>query len=141
MSSIDIDVSQNEAIDIKLTSGSGGTINYNRLRNKPKINGHELIGELTTEDLDIHDGEQGPKGDKGDTGETGPQGPQGVKGDTGEQGPKGDKGDTGSTGPEGPQGPKGDPGSDWIPSEQELDDIADRVIAKLPTTEGVLYGD
>ena len=179
MSSIDIDVSQNEAIDIKLTSGSGGTTNYNRLRNKPKINGHELIGELTTEDLDIHDGEQGPKGDKGDTGEqgpkgdkgdtgeTGPQGPQGVKGDTGEQGPKGDKGDTGeqgpkgdkgdtgaqgepgiqgpkgdtgSTGPEGPQGPKGDPGSDWIPSEQELDDIADRVIAKLPTTEGVQYG-
>lgn len=69
MSSIDIDVSQNEAIDIKLTSGSGGTTNYNRLRNKPKINGHELIGELTTEDLDIHDGEQGPKGDKGDTGE------------------------------------------------------------------------
>ena len=122
MSSIDIDVSQNEAIDIKLTSGSGGTTNYNRLRNKPKINGHELIGELTTEDLDIHDGEQGPKGDKGDTGE---------------QGPKGDKGDTGETGP---HGDKGDPGSDWIPSEQELDDIADRVIAKLPTTEGVLYG-
>ena len=128
MSSIDIDVSQNEAIDIKLTSGSGGTINYNRLRNKPKINGHELIGELTTEDLDIHDGEQGPKGDKGDTG---------AQGEPGIQGPKGD---TGSTGPEGPQGPKGDPGSDWIPSEQELDDIADRVIAKLPTTEGVLYG-
>ena len=122
MSSIDIDVSQNEAIDIKLTSGSGGTTNYNRLRNKPKINGHELIGELTTEDLDIHDGEQGPKGDKGDTGE---QGPKGDKGDTGEQGPKGDKGDT---------------GSDWIPSEQELDDIADIVIAKLPTTEGVQYG-
>lgn len=65
------------------------------------------------------------------------KGIKGDKGDTGEQGPKGD---TGSTGPEGPQGPKGDPGSDWIPSEQELDDIADRVIAKLPTTEGVLYG-
>ena len=61
-------------------------------------------------------------------------GPQGPKGD------KGDKGDTGSTGPEGPQGPKGDTGSDWVPSGQELDDIADRVIAKLPTTEGVLYG-
>ena len=177
MSSIDIDVSQNEAIDIKLTSGSGGTTNYNRLRNKPKINGHELIGELTTEDLDIHDGEQGPKGDKGDTGEQGPkgdkgdtgeqgpkgdkgdtgeQGPKGDKGDTGEQGPKGDKGDTGetgpqgpqgvkgdtgSTGPEGPQGPKGDPGSYWIPSEQELDDIADRIadrlIANLPTGGGV----
>lgn len=58
----------------------------------------------------------------------------------GPQGPQGVKGDTGSTGLEGPQGPKGDPGSDWIPSEQELDDIADRVIAKLPTTEGVLYG-
>ena len=174
MSSIDIDVSQNEAIDIKLTSDSGGTTNYNRLHNKPKINGHELIGELTTEDLDIHDGEQGPKGDKGDTGEQGPkgdkgdtgeQGPKGDKGDTGEQGPKGDKGDTGeqgpkgdtgetgpqgpqgvkgdtgSTGPEGPQGPKGDPGSDWIPSEQELDyiadKIADRVIANIPSGGGV----
>ena len=110
MSSIDIDVSQNEAIDIKLTSGSGGTTNYNRLRNKPKINGHELIGELTTEDLDIHDGEQGPKGDKGDTGE---------------QGPKGDK---------------GDPGNDWVPTEQELDDIAQRAVNLIPTTQGVQYG-
>lgn len=71
------------------------------------------------------------KGIKGDKGDTGAQGEPGI------QGPKGD---TGSTGPEGPQGPKGDPGSDWIPSDQELDDIADRVIAKLPTTQGVLYG-
>lgn len=83
---------------------------------------------------------KGIKGDKGDTGEQGPKGDKGDTGAQGEPGIQGPKGDTGSTGPEGPQGPKGDPGSDWIPSEQELDGIADRVIARIPTTQGVLYG-
>ena len=41
----------------------------------------------------------------------------------------------------GPQGAPGQNGADWVPTEQELDGIADRVIAKLPTTQGVLYGD
>lgn len=33
--------------------GGGGTSNYNELSNKPKINGVELIGNKTSEDLNI----------------------------------------------------------------------------------------
>lgn len=33
--------------------GGGGTTNYNNLTNKPKINGVEIKGNLTTDDLDI----------------------------------------------------------------------------------------
>lgn len=32
---------------------NGGTTDYNKLRNKPTINGVEVVGELTTEDLNI----------------------------------------------------------------------------------------
>ena len=34
-------------------SGGGGTVNYEELENKPSINGVELSGDLTTEDLNI----------------------------------------------------------------------------------------
>ena len=44
------------------------------------------------------------------------------------KGIKGDKGD------------KGDPGNDWAPTEQELDDIAQRAVNLIPTTQGVQYG-
>lgn len=44
------------------------------------------------------------------------------------KGVKGDKGD------------KGDPGNDWAPTEQELDDIAQRAVSLIPTTQGVQYG-
>lgn len=96
-------------------------------------------------------GATGPKGDKGDKGDTGEQGPQGIqgeqgpkgdKGDTGEQGPKGDtgeqgpKGDTGATGP---QGPQGEPGSDYVLTAQDKADIADIVLAELPTWTGGTY--
>lgn len=37
----------------KQTGGGGGTTNYNNLSNKPKINGHELTGSKTSEDLEI----------------------------------------------------------------------------------------
>ena len=83
---------------------------------------------------------KGIKGDKGDTGEQGPKGDKGDTGAQGEPGIQGPKGDTGSTGPEGPQGPKGDPGNDWAPTEQELDDIAQRAVNLIPTTQGVQYG-
>lgn len=33
--------------------GSGGTMDYNKLHNKPTINGHELSGDLSAEDLDL----------------------------------------------------------------------------------------
>lgn len=99
-------------------------------------------------------GSQGPKGDKGDTGATGPQGPKGDKGDTGSQGPKGDKGDKGDTGEQGiqgiqgekgdkgdtgstgPQGPKGD---DYVLTSQDKQDIANIILADLPTWNGGNY--
>ena len=94
-------------------------------------------------------GATGPKGDKGDKGDTGEQGPQGIqgeqgpkgeKGDTGEQGPKGDTGEQGpkgDTGAAGPQGPQGEPGSDYVLTAQDKADIADIVLAELPTATGV----
>lgn len=36
--------------------GGGGTNDYNRLINKPRVNGDELIGDTTTEDLGIIEG-------------------------------------------------------------------------------------
>ena len=43
------------------------------------------------------------------------------------KGVKGDKGD------------KGDPGNDWVPTEQELDDIAQRALNLLPDAESRVY--
>lgn len=92
-----------------------------------------------------------PRGDKGETGATGPQGEQGPKGEQGIQGPKGDtgatgpKGDTGEQGPKGdtgatgPQGPQGETGSDYVLTAQDKADIADIVLAELPTWTGGTY--
>ena len=68
-----------------------------------------VTGAIPTEQ-DFHDlidlaGEQGPEGPKG------------------EKGPKGDKGE------QGPKGEKGDPGKDGFPSEEEWNDIVDRLEA------------
>jgi len=62
-------------------------------------------------------GETGPKGDTGATGATGPQGPQGIQG---------------IQGPAGPTGPQGD---SYILTAQDKADIADIVLAELPTSE------
>lgn len=112
-------------IPLPAEGGTVGTTDYNKLKNRPSINGVELIGNKTSGELKIPAGEKGEKGDpgpegpagpKGDPGPTGPQGPegpvglQGPKGDTGEQGPAGEQGPPGERGPEGPQGPKGDQG-------------------------------
>ena len=112
-------------IPLPAEGGTVGTTDYNKLKNRPSINGVELIGNKTSDELKIPAGEKGEKGDpgpegpagpKGDPGPTGPQGPegpvglQGPKGDTGEQGPAGEQGPPGERGPEGPQGPKGDQG-------------------------------
>lgn len=39
------------------SGGSGGTTNYNQLTNKPSINGVELVGNKTTNELGIKDGQ------------------------------------------------------------------------------------
>jgi hypothetical protein len=45
----------NAGTQLTLTSASPspGTRNYNNLYNKPSINGVELVGDLTSEDLDL----------------------------------------------------------------------------------------
>lgn len=120
-------------IPLPAEGGTVGTTDYNKLKNRPSINGVELIGNKTSDELKIPAGEKGEKGDpgpegpagpKGDPGPTGPQGPegpvglQGPKGDTGEQGPAGEQGPPGERGPEGPQGPKGDTGPAGPQGEQ-----------------------
>ena len=44
----------------------GGVGDYAVLANKPRINGVELRGDVSSRDLGIRDGEQGPQGEKGD---------------------------------------------------------------------------
>ena len=46
-------------INFSGSTGGGGTSNYNDLINKPTINGNELIGDLTTEQLGIEKGDPG----------------------------------------------------------------------------------
>ena len=52
-------------VDFNEVTDTGGTTNYNDLRNKPKINGVTLEGDLSSYDIHI------PKGDKGDKGDPG----------------------------------------------------------------------
>ena len=80
------------------------------------------------------------KGQQGPIGNTGPQGEPGIPGKDGTQGPPGPAGADGARGEQGPQGPAGANGNDWVPTEQELDDIAQRAVSLIPTTQGVLYG-
>lgn len=44
---------QKQEVDIKLRPGISVSDNYNRLLNKPKINGVEIKGELSSSDLNI----------------------------------------------------------------------------------------
>ena len=124
--------------EVNISGGGGsGTKNYEELFKKPQINGKELIGNKTSEELGLissgignaqevifNDGEtlqskyedggirgpQGPKGDKGDPGTQGERGLTGPQGPQGIAGPKGEKGEQGLVGPEGPQGQRGPAG-------------------------------
>lgn len=120
--------------------GTGGTMNYTDLINKPRINGVELVGDKTTAELGIKDG-QTPNITIG-TVETLPAGssvtasitgqtpnlvlnlgiPKGPQGDPGPEGPQGPKGDQGEPGPQGPQGPAGAgvPPADDVPQNYVL---------------------
>lgn len=46
----------------------------------------------------------------------------------------------GPQGPAGADGQQGPAGADWVPTETELNDIAQRAVNLIPTTQGVLYG-
>lgn len=40
-------------LQIKNQGGGGGTKDYNELTNKPSINGKELVGDMTSQDLGL----------------------------------------------------------------------------------------
>ena len=104
-------------IPLPAEGGTVGTTDYNKLKNRPRINGVELIGNKTSDELKI------PAGEKGEKGDPGPEGPAG---------PRGDPGPTGPQGPEGPVGLQGEPGpkaepisvtlteSGWAENEQTV---------------------
>ena len=53
-SSIDTDIQTSDGeIDTDIELSTSGTNDYNDLVNKPRINGVELVGDKTTEELDI----------------------------------------------------------------------------------------
>ena len=56
------------------------------------------------------------------------------------QGAQGPAGASGPQGPAGADGQQGPAGADWVPTETELNDIAQRAVNLIPTTQGVLYG-
>lgn len=72
----------------------------------------------------------------GATGATGPQGIQGETGATGPQGPQGIQGETGATGP---QGPKGDTGDSYVLTSADKAEIAQIVLAEIPTAESEAF--
>lgn len=48
---ISLGLPQSTGIDLSVGSGSGGTSNYEMLNNKPRINGVELVGNKSSEDI------------------------------------------------------------------------------------------
>lgn len=52
MSQYDISLKPDKSFIVSMEV-NGGTTDYNKLRNKPTINGVEVVGELTSEDLNI----------------------------------------------------------------------------------------
>lgn len=60
--------------------GGSGTTNYNNLQNKPSINNVELVGNITTDELGIQDGQDGLPGKDGTPGANGKDGQNGKDG-------------------------------------------------------------
>lgn len=104
-------------IPLPAEGGTVGITDYNKLKNRPSINGVELIGNKTSDELKI------PAGEKGEKGDPGPGGPAGPKGDPGPTGPQGPEGPVGL---QGEPGPKAEPfsvtltGSGWAENEQTV---------------------
>jgi len=130
-------ISAPERFGLSLGSPASGTRDYDKLSNRPQINGVTLTGDLSAKDLglsgggsavsptitveDIPGGHQvtildaeGTKTFNVLDGSTGPKGDKGDQGDPGEQGEQGIQGPKGDTGEQGPKGEKGDPGEQGI---------------------------
>lgn len=99
-------------------------------------------------------GDKGDRGEKGDTGETGPQGAQGIPGPKGDKGDKGDRGDKGFsptaivskvgnvttitvTDESGMTTALVNDGDDYVLTAADKAEIAQLVLAEMPTAEEV----
>ena len=94
--------------------------------------------DFTQEQLEGLRGPQGPqgiRGPQGATGAQGPQGPQGIQGKQGLTGPKGDKGDTGE------QGPQGEAGKDYVLTDEDMEEIASKVVIPDNTNINIENGE
>ena len=115
------------------TDGSPGTsVTVTKVVESTEDGGVNVVTLSNGQTINI---KNGSRGRTGATGATGPQGPQGPAGGTGPQG------ETGATGPQGPQGPAGNEGkdgangkdgSDYILTDDDKDEIKDKVIARVP---------
>lgn len=115
------------------------------LATKEYVNG-ALTGYYTAEQVDnkiktieLTPGPQGPQGIQGIQGPIGPQGEIGPQGIQGEPGPQGEIGPKGDTGPQGPQGEPGAPGQDYVLTEADKAEIANLVLASIPSGDEVSY--
>ena len=122
---------------------------YDNLTHKPQINGHELSGDQSGSDLGLQN--QLTAGDNVtiENGVISASGGVSVTVSSAAVNQNGtitftmsDDSTVTTTGESviGPQGPTGADGNDYVLTNQDKSDIADLVLAQLPTTQGVQYG-
>ena len=128
-----------------------GTTDYNQLRNKPSINGVQLVGDKTSAELElatmqeVHDIDAKVSEEQAERiaadnaleakiaaipeGPAGPQGPAGPKGDAGETGPEG---------PAGPQGPSGKSATITVGNTTTLPAGSEATVVNVGTDEAAI---
>ena len=122
---------------------------YNNLDNKPSINGHELVGNKSSDDLGLQGKLTAGDNVTIENGVISASGGVSVTVSSAAVNQNGtitftmsDSSTVTTTGESviGPQGPAGADGDDYVLTNQDKSDIADLVLAQLPTTQGVQYG-
>lgn len=115
------------------------------LKGEPGKDGTMTFEDLTEEQRESLRGPQGIQGEPGKDGANGADGKDGytpVKGVDyfdGQDGAPGKDGEKGEQGIQGPQGEPGKDGEDYILTEADKTEIANLVLAAIPSSEGVNY--
>lgn len=114
---------------------------YDNLIHKPQINGHELVGNKSSDDLGLQGkltaGENITINANGEISATGGTITSAAVNQNGTITFTMSDGSTVTTTGESVIGPQGD---DYVLTTQDKTDIANIVLSELPTTQGVLYG-
>ena len=114
---------------------------YDNLTHKPQINGHELVGDKSSDDLGLQGkltaGENITINANGEISATGGTITSAAVNQNGTITFTMSDGSTVTTTGESVIGPQGD---DYVLTAQDKTDIANIVLSELPTTQGVLYG-